>query len=103
MLAALMILSGLVSGAMRPVTNVLVTQIVPAQDRGVAFGVITSASALGWGLGPALGGYIGATLGFTAVFFITAAILLSVALWSWGAIGRLALGGRPARDDSASH
>ena len=103
MLAALMILSGLVSGAMRPVTNVLVTRIVPAKDRGVAFGVITSASALGWGLGPALGGYIGATLGFRAVFFITAAIFLSVALWSWGAIGRLAIGDRPGQADAALH
>jgi DHA1 family multidrug resistance protein-like MFS transporter len=82
-LGVLMILSGFASGAIRQSANVLTVRIVPEQDRGKAFGVLTSANALGWTPGPIIGGYIGAELGFQAVFFITAALFLLVAGAFW--------------------
>lgn len=86
-LATLLILGGLASGAIRPVTNTLIARIVPEEDRGKAFGVVSSASALGWALGPMAGGYLAAELGFRAVFFITALLLLTVAGWVWLSLG----------------
>lgn len=88
-LATLLILGGLATGAIRPVTNTLIARIVPEQDRGKAFGVVSSASALGWALGPMAGGYLAAELGFRAVFFITAILLLTVAGWVWLSLGSL--------------
>jgi len=88
-LATLLILGGLASGAIRPVTNTLIARIVPEQDRGKAFGVVSSASALGWALGPLAGGYLAAGLGFRAVFYITGMLLLSVAAWVWLSLGSL--------------
>ena len=59
------------------------------EDRGKAFGVLTSASALGWGGGPAIGGYMGAHLGYRSVFFFTSALFVLVALWVWRAMRQM--------------
>jgi len=85
----LMILGGISGGALRPLTNLLVSQIIPEEDRGKAFGVLTSASALGWGGGPAIGGYMGAHLGYRSVFFFTSALFVLVALWVWRAMRQM--------------
>jgi len=88
-LATLLILGGLATGAIRPVTNTLIARIVPEADRGKAFGVVTSFAALGFAVGPMAGGYVAATVGFRAVFFITAGLLLFVAGWVWISLGSL--------------
>jgi DHA1 family multidrug resistance protein-like MFS transporter len=80
-LATLLILGGLASGAIRPVANTLIARIVPEEDRGKAFGVVTSATALGWALGPMAGGYLAAVLGFTSVFVLTASLFAALAVW----------------------
>ncbi len=87
----LMVLGGMASGTTRPLTNLLVSQIVDEEDRGKAFGVLTSASAIGWGGGPIIGGYLGAHLGFRSVFFVTAALFVLVALWVGRAMRQLPL------------
>ena len=83
MLAVLMVCSGLATGAIRPVANTLIARVVPEPDRGKAFGVMSSANALGWSLGPVMGGYVGAHWGFRSAFFVTTVLFVVVACWIW--------------------
>ncbi len=82
MLAVLQVMGGLATGAVRPVANTIVTFVVPEEDRGKAFGIMTSAAALGWALGPLVGGYVGASWGFRHVFYVTAILFVGVAIWA---------------------
>lgn len=83
MLAVLMVLSGLATGAIRPVANALIARVVDESDRGKAYGVMSSANSLGWSLGPVIGGYVGAHWGFRSAFFVTAILFFGVACWIW--------------------
>jgi MFS transporter, DHA1 family, multidrug resistance protein len=83
MFAVLVVLTGLATGATRPVANTLITGIVAEGDRGKAFGVMSSAAALGWAAGPMAGGYLGAHWGFRSVFVATAILFLAVGAWAW--------------------
>jgi MFS transporter, DHA1 family, multidrug resistance protein len=94
MLAAMMILGGVAGGAVRPVANAMIAGIVPEGDRGKAFGVLTSANAFGWALGPMAGAYLGARLGFRAVFVVTAALFVVVTAWVGTAVARAGLAGK---------
>ncbi len=80
--AILQVMGGFTTGAVRPVANTIVTFVVDEVDRGKAFGIMTSASALGWALGPSVGGYIGSSWGFRSAFYATALLFVGVALWS---------------------
>ncbi|MSR84815.1 MAG: MFS transporter [Candidatus Latescibacteria bacterium] len=86
MLAVLMVCSGLATGAIRPVANTLIARVVPESDRGKAYGVMSSASSLGWSLGPVMGGYVGAHWGFRTAFFVTTVLFVVVACWIWKAM-----------------
>ncbi|MFH1571691.1 MAG: MFS transporter [Gemmatimonadota bacterium] len=88
-LATLLILSGVASGAIQPVANVLITRIVPEGDRGKAFGVVSSASALGWAIGPVLGGHLAASTGFATVFVVTGVMFLALAIWVGLSLGSI--------------
>jgi len=88
-LATLMVLSGLATGAMRPVTSSIITRIVAEADRGKAFGIATSTTAFGWALGPMVGAYTGSAWGFRAVFFITAVFFVLVAVWTWHSMANI--------------
>ena len=93
--AVLQVMGGLATGAVRPVANTITTFVVPEEDRGKAFGIMTSASALGWALGPSMGGYIGSTTGFRSVFYATALLFLGVAFWTrWAMMGLFLQGGK---------
>ena len=81
-----MILGGFASGIIRQSINFLTVGVVSEEDRGKAFGVLSSANALGWTPGPIIGGYIGAELGFQMVFFISAAFLLLLTGILWKAM-----------------
>ncbi len=83
MLATLTIAGGLAFGGIRPLTNVIIADVVPQDDRGKAFGITTSASALGFALGPVAGAYIGAEWGFRSAFFTTAVLFALVSCWVW--------------------
>ena len=96
MLGTLMVLTGLATGAIRPVTSSIITRIVVAEDRGKAFGIVTSATAFGWALGPTVGAYMGTAWGFRSVFFITAVFFSIVAAWAWRALADIDLE-EPAR------
>ena len=83
MLGTLQVIAGVTKGAIRPVANVLLTQAVSEKDRGTAFGVMASATALGWSLGPAVGGFMSVHWGFRSVFGMTAVLFLLVGVWVW--------------------
>lgn len=86
MLGTLQVIAGITKGAIRPVANVLLTQSVSATDRGKAFGVMASATALGWAVGPAFGGYLSVLWGFRSVFGVTALLFVLVGVWVWRAM-----------------
>ena len=87
-LGALVILNGLATGSVRPVANAVLTRIIDEEDRGKAFGVMSSMAALGWALGPLAGSYLGAELGFRSVFYTTSVLFLIVGGWVWLATSR---------------
>ena len=86
MLGTLQVIAGITKGAIRPVANVLLTQSVSEDDRGKAFGVMASATALGWAVGPAFGGYLSVHWGFRSVFGVTALLFVLVGVWVWRAM-----------------
>lgn len=75
--------SGFAFGAIRPLTNVMVANIVPNDDRGKAFGITTSAGAFGFAIGPAVGAFFGAEFGFPASFYMTSVLCVATASWIW--------------------
>ena len=86
MLGTLQVIAGITKGAIRPIANVLLTQSVSEDDRGKAFGVMASATALGWAVGPAFGGYLSVHWGFRSVFGVTALLFVLVGVWVWRAM-----------------
>lgn len=77
-LIALRILFGIGAGGMIPAMNALVATVVPRENIGQAYGFTTTASALGWGVGPALGGWAASQLGYRVPFLIMGGLLLLV-------------------------
>lgn len=74
-------LSGFFLGAMLPSVNAMLTLLIPAEKRGLAFGFTTTAYQAGLVLGPVAGGFIGLYLGDAAVFLVTAAAYALNAAW----------------------
>ena len=71
---------GLALGSALPAAGAIVGLSTPAERRGAAYGLTSSAESCGFAVGPLLGGSLGALLGVRAVFPITAAALLGVAI-----------------------
>jgi predicted MFS family arabinose efflux permease len=70
-----MLLSGLIPAAMS-----MVGDTVPLEKQGRWIGLLTTAQAVGFALGPGLGGFLAQTLGFTSPFLLSAAIALAASL-----------------------
>jgi MFS family permease len=70
-----MLLSGLIPAAMS-----MVGDTIPLSQQGRWIGFLTTAQAVGFALGPALGGYLYQTLGFTSPFLFSAGIALAASL-----------------------
>jgi len=66
--------TGLLTGGIMTSSNSLVGLTVPASQQGIAYGLSQSATALGAGLGPFLGGGLGAVMGLRYIFCISAVI-----------------------------
>jgi len=79
---------GLFVGSIVPITNALIAKVTPASERGMTFGVTSSAYFLGNSLGPASGGVIAAYAGLPWVFVVTTAMLLAGAAWVAAAVPR---------------
>jgi DHA1 family multidrug resistance protein-like MFS transporter len=84
---------GLFLGGILPTANAWIGRLFPAERRGSVYGLSYSAAFMGMFLGPMGGGFVAAHFGFTAVFFVTGALILGNALWV-----TLALRSDPRRD-----
>lgn len=74
-------LSGFFLGAMLPSVNAMLTLLIPAEKRGLAFGFTTTAYQAGLVLGPIAGGVMGLYWGDAAVFLATGAAYAVNAVW----------------------
>ncbi|MEO6795845.1 MAG: MFS transporter [Candidatus Dormibacter sp.] len=89
-LIALRFLQGLGAAAFRPGSRAVVADLVPAAERGIAYGWLAGADLSGLIVGPALGGVL-AVFGRRTVFEVTglalllAAVVVALALNSWQA------------------
>lgn len=81
MLSVLRGLSGLCLGLMLPTSNTIISCLIPADRRGVAYGVTTGAAQLGNVLGPVSGGALALSLGNTSAFWLTALLFATVSVW----------------------
>jgi MFS transporter, DHA1 family, multidrug resistance protein len=70
-----MLLSGLI-----PVAMSMVGDTIPLAKQGRWIGFLTTAQAVGFALGPGLGGFLYQTLGFTSPFLLSAGIALAASL-----------------------
>lgn len=73
-------LTGLLKGGLMTSSNTLVGLSVPLSHQGIAYGVAQSASSLGNGLGPLIGGSLASLLGLRPVFGIAGALFMLVGL-----------------------
>jgi DHA1 family multidrug resistance protein-like MFS transporter len=73
-------MTGLLNGGIVTSSNSLVGTAVPVSQQGIAYGMSQSASALGAGLGPFLGGVLAPVVGLHRVFGISSAIFLLAGL-----------------------
>ena len=77
---------GIFFGVLIPATNAIVGLSTPPELRGSAYGLTSSATAVGNAVGPLLGSTLAASLGFPAVFIATAAVLTLLGLWVIGLV-----------------
>jgi DHA1 family multidrug resistance protein-like MFS transporter len=73
-------LMGLLSGGLMMSANSLVSLSVSQSQQGIAYGVSTSAQALGGGLGPLIGGSLASWLGFKPIFGVAGGLFILVAV-----------------------
>ncbi len=83
---------GLFVGGVLPAANALVGRLTPPADRGLVYGLISSAYFIGNTLGPLSGGAIAATVGIRWVFAVTAVLVLANLIWVWAKVPEV--GGR---------
>jgi DHA1 family multidrug resistance protein-like MFS transporter len=79
---ALRFLVGIFVGGILPTANALVGQLVPYEQRGLAYGITASAAFFGSFLGPFTGGSVAALIGIRWVFVITALLFAANFLWA---------------------
>ena len=74
-------LFGIANGGLIPTANALIATTTPPERRGAVYGPTSSASSLGFGLGPLGGAALATAVGIRVVFFATAGIMLFIAGW----------------------
>lgn len=79
---------GLFVGSIVPITNALIAKATPANERGMTFGITSSAYFLGNSLGPMTGGVVAAYAGLPWVFVLTTVFLLIGLAWVAVAVPR---------------
>ncbi len=72
---------GIFFGALVPTSNGLIAIVTPKAIRGSAYGVTSSAMALGTAAGPLLGATLAASFGLSSIFLAAAAALTMLGLW----------------------
>src|SRR2546421_3921181 len=71
---------GMLISGLTPATMSMVGDTIPLAKQGRWIGFLTTAQAVGFGLGPGLGGFLYQTLGFTSPFLLSAGIALVASL-----------------------
>jgi MFS family permease len=79
-LVLLRVALGLSAGGMVPAMNSIVASVVPRSSIGQAYGFTATASALGWSVGPAIGGVAAAAFGYRWPFVIMGGLMVLVAV-----------------------
>lgn len=82
-LLVLRALSGITAGGMSPSLNALVATTVPRNRLGRAYGITVTAAAIGWSVGPALGGWAASLVGLRIPFAIMGGLLLTMSVVVW--------------------
>ncbi|MEK7681810.1 MAG: MFS transporter, partial [Chloroflexota bacterium] len=77
-------------GVLLTTTNALMSVSVSREHQGAVFGVVQSVNALAFGMGPLVGGAMGAVLGFGYVFMADAVLFLLVGVAAWFVLSRRA-------------
>jgi MFS transporter, DHA1 family, multidrug resistance protein len=72
---------GIFFGVLIPATNAIVGLSTPPELRGSAYGLTSSATAVGNAIGPLLGSTLAASHGYPSVFIATAVVLTLLGLW----------------------
>jgi len=70
---------GFFAGGMSPAINAMLTTIVPREKIGRAYGLTTTASAIGWTIGPAIGGWAASLFGYQFPFFMMGGMMITLA------------------------
>jgi DHA1 family multidrug resistance protein-like MFS transporter len=83
---------GLFVGAVLPVANALIGRLTEQSQRGMAYGVISSAYFVGNTVGPLAGGAIAATVGINWVFAVTGTLIALNFLWVWRKVPEVSAG-----------
>lgn len=68
--ALILVMGYLLASFFQPAANAMVADIVPAEKRPEAFGLLKIAANIGWGIGPAAGGFL-ATHSYSALFWVS--------------------------------
>jgi len=76
-LLVLRFLLGITIGGIIPVRTAYIRQVAPVSIQGEVLGYTTSLRFLGNIIGPALGGFLAGSFGFTSVFVTTTLLLLA--------------------------
>ncbi len=82
LLTAFLALTGLLRGGLSTSSNAIVGLSVPQGQQGIAFGLSQSASSLGSGLGPLLGGSLATVVGLKPIFAVTAGVYMLAGLFA---------------------
>ena len=77
---------GIFFGVLIPATNAIVGLSTPMELRGSAYGLTSSATAVGNAIGPLLGSTLAANFGYASVFIATAGVLTVLGLWVIGLV-----------------
>ena len=75
----LRILFGIGAGATMPAANAIIRNVTHDRNIGKAFGITSSLTAAGWGVGPLAGGFVAASMGIRAPFVMMGLALLGAA------------------------
>jgi MFS family permease len=79
-IAISIILSSMMRGCFEPVSYALVADVVPPEQRIVAFGVQRMGTNLGWALGPAVGGTLSLLVPYGVIFYVSAASMVAATI-----------------------
>lgn len=98
------VLSSMLRGCFEPVSYALIADVVPAEQRIVAFGVQRMGTNLGWALGPAVGGTLSLLVPYGVIFYVSAASMFAAGFITRGLVDPLAhqRSARPSRQTACA-